>query len=144
MKHIYLLLLFSSVILSFSAQEEDESCLPPSKKVLKFIEVGSKALDAKTAVDNFNSAIELAPENAMVYYEYAMYAYDAGLVYYEKQPNPAMGDRSFQKAEESESQSFGRVLQVSTFRFLQVLCRPSYTRFLPLDLPRQRLALGFL
>ena len=100
MKHIYLLLLFSSVILSFSAQEEDESCLPPSKKVLKFIEVGSKALDAKTAVDNFNSAIELAPENAMVYYEYAMYAYDAGLVYYEKQPNPAMGDRSFQKAEE--------------------------------------------
>jgi outer membrane protein OmpA-like peptidoglycan-associated protein/tetratricopeptide (TPR) repeat protein len=100
MKHIYLLLLFSSVILSFSAQEEDESCLPPSKKALKFIEVGSKALDAKTAVDNFNSAIELAPENAMVYYEYAMYAYDAGLVYYEKQPNPAIGDRSFQKAEE--------------------------------------------
>lgn len=100
MKHIYLLFLFSSVVFTFSAQEEDESCLPPAKKVLKLIEAGSNAQDAKTAVDNFNAAIEAAPDNAMVYYEYAMYAYDAGLTYYEKQPNPSMGDKSFLKAEE--------------------------------------------
>ena len=55
---------------------------------------------AKTAVENYNAAIEAAPDNAMVYYEYAMYAYESGLTYYEKQPHPAMGDKSFLKAEE--------------------------------------------
>lgn len=100
MKHIYLLFLFSSFInLSFS-QEEDESCLPPNKKVLKLIETANKSTDAKSAVDNFNAAIAAAPDNAMAYYEYAMYAYFMGLDYYENQPNPAMGDRSFIKAEE--------------------------------------------
>lgn len=100
MKHFYLLFLaFSCSFLSFS-QEEDESCLPPSKKALKLIETASKSPDPKSAVDNFNAAIAEAPENAMVYYEYAMYAYFKGLDYYDQQPNPAMGDRSFVKAEE--------------------------------------------
>lgn len=100
MKHYYFLFLFSGFIFTSIAQEEDESCLPPSKKVLKYIETGSKAADAKTAVDNFNSAIAEAPDNAMVFYEYGMYAYKAGLKYYDQQPNPAMGDKSFQKAED--------------------------------------------
>lgn len=81
-------------------QEEDESCLPPSKKVLKLIDAANQAPDAKTAVDNFTAAIEAAPDNAMAFYEYAMYAYDAGMKYYETQPNPVMGDKSFQKSEE--------------------------------------------
>lgn len=100
MKHIYFLFLFSGLSLYSFSQEEDESCLPPTKKVLKLLESGTNAPDAKSAVDNFNAAIEAAPDNAMVYYEYAMYAYQAGLTYYEKQPNPAMGDKSFAKAEE--------------------------------------------
>jgi outer membrane protein OmpA-like peptidoglycan-associated protein/tetratricopeptide (TPR) repeat protein len=99
MKHLYFFLLIVSPF-AFFAQEEDESCLPPSKKVLKFIETASKAADAKTAVENYNAAIEASPDNAMVYYEYAMYAYESGLTYYEKQPHPAMGDKSFLKAEE--------------------------------------------
>jgi outer membrane protein OmpA-like peptidoglycan-associated protein/tetratricopeptide (TPR) repeat protein len=100
MKQYYFL--FLSVILSFFSfsQEEDESCLPPSKKTLKYLETASKSGDAKTAVDNFNAAIAEATDNAMVYYEYAMYAYESGLTYYDRQPNPAMGDRSFAKAEE--------------------------------------------
>ena len=96
----YLFFVFSGLFLYSSAQEEDESCLPPNKKVLKLIETASAASDAKTAVDNFNAAIEAVPDNAMVYYEYGMYAYFSGLDYYDKQPNPAMGDKSFQKAEE--------------------------------------------
>lgn len=100
MKHFYLLFLTISCSLFSFSQEEDESCLPPSKKVLKLLETANKSQDAKTTVDNFNAAIKEAPDNAMVYYEYAMYAYFKGLDYYDQQPNPAMGDRSFAKAEE--------------------------------------------
>lgn len=83
-----------------NAQVEDESCLPPSKKVLKIMELAETAPDAKTAVDNFNKAITEVADNAYVYFQYAMYAYNSGLKYYDQQPNPTMGDRSFAKAEE--------------------------------------------
>ena len=97
---LFTIALISSLTSSFFAQEEDESCLPPTKKVLKLIDAANQATDAKTAVDHFTAAIETAPDNAMAYYEYAMYAFDAGMKYYETQPNPALGDKSFQKSEE--------------------------------------------
>jgi len=100
MKHFYFLFLISGFTFISFAQEEDESCLPPSKKVLKLIDTGSKAPDAKTAAENFNAAVTEAPDNAMVYYEYGLYAYNAGLRNYDEQPNPAMGDRRFQTAED--------------------------------------------
>jgi outer membrane protein OmpA-like peptidoglycan-associated protein/tetratricopeptide (TPR) repeat protein len=98
MKQIYFLLL----ILPFltTAQIEDEACLPPNKKVLKLLETANKAQDIKTASENFTAAIQAAPDNAMVYYEYAMFAYATGLEYYKKQPSPALGDKSMQKAED--------------------------------------------
>lgn len=99
MKYFYLslFLVSNSLIL---AQSDDEACLPPNKKVLKLIETANNAPDAQTAVQNYSAAIEAAPDNAMAYYEYGMYAYDAALKYYEKSPNPAMGDKSFTKAKE--------------------------------------------
>ena len=94
---VFIVLVVSSI--SF-AQEEAEACIEPSKKVLKLIEAGRNATDAKTAVTNFKAAIELEENNAMAYYEYAMYAYEKGLEYYETYPNPAMGDKSFKTAED--------------------------------------------
>lgn len=98
MKQIYFLLL----ILPFltTAQIEDEACLPPNKKVLKLLETANKAQDIKTASENYTAALQAAPDNAMVYYEYAMFAYATGLEYYKKQPSPALGDKSMQKAED--------------------------------------------
>jgi outer membrane protein OmpA-like peptidoglycan-associated protein/tetratricopeptide (TPR) repeat protein len=98
MKQIYFLLL----ILPFltTAQTEDESCLPPNKKVLKLLETANKSQDIKTASENYAAALQAAPDNAMVYYEYAMFAYATGLEYYKKQPSPALGDKSMQKAED--------------------------------------------
>lgn len=98
MKQIYFLLL----ILPFltTAQIEDEACLPPNKKVLKLLETANKAQDIKTASENFTAAIQAAPDIAMVYYEYAMFAYATGLEYYKKQPSPTLGDKSMQKAED--------------------------------------------
>ncbi len=94
------LLIFSVSSFTLLAQEEDEACMEPSKKVMKYIINAVNAPDAKTAVDNFNAAIQADESNATAYYEYAMYAYDNGLKYYESQPNATLGDRSFQKAEE--------------------------------------------
>ena len=99
MKTLAFLAFYLGFIPTFFSQE-DESCLPPSKKVIKLIEAAVNASDAKTAAENFKAAIDAAPDNATAYYEYGMYAYEAGINYYDRSPNPAMGDRSFQKAEE--------------------------------------------
>ncbi|MEY3425282.1 MAG: hypothetical protein RL679_640, partial [Bacteroidota bacterium] len=100
MKYVYFLVILLSQSFNSFSQEEDEACLPPEKKVLKLLEVAKKSSDTKSAIANFSEAITLAPENAMVYYEYAMFAYTMGLKNYDEQPNPAMGDRNFVKAEE--------------------------------------------
>ncbi|TNE70603.1 MAG: hypothetical protein EP333_10230 [Bacteroidetes bacterium] len=102
MRNDYWLLLpiFSLFTFGAIAQEEDEACLEPSKKVMKYIVAAVNAGDARTAVDNFNAAIAADEGNATAYYEYAMYAYNNGLNYYKTQPNPTLGDRSFQKAED--------------------------------------------
>jgi outer membrane protein OmpA-like peptidoglycan-associated protein/tetratricopeptide (TPR) repeat protein len=92
-------LTFFSAHFSIS-QVEDEACLPPSKKILKILDAAHQAPDAKTAVDGFNEAIKENPDNAMVYYDYAMYAYNSGTKYIETLPNPALGEKSYKKAEE--------------------------------------------
>jgi outer membrane protein OmpA-like peptidoglycan-associated protein/tetratricopeptide (TPR) repeat protein len=95
----YISLLSLILGLSSFAQEESEPCQSPEKKVLKLINAGSEAPDARTAVAKFNEAIELNDENAMVYYEYAMYAYLQAEEEYSKSPNPALGDKMLLKAE---------------------------------------------
>lgn len=82
------------------AQEESEACMDPSKKAMKLIEAGKNAEDARTAVEKFNEAIKLDESNAVAYYEFGMYAYNKALEAYDRDPNPAAGDRLFKKAEE--------------------------------------------
>lgn len=84
-----------------NAQIEDESCLPPTnKKVLKMIETAKNATDPKAAVLSFSDAIAAAPDNATAYYEYGMYAYAQALKAYDRDPNPAVGDKGMAKAAE--------------------------------------------
>jgi len=99
--YFFTLVLTSFVISSqsFNAQEEDEACLPPNKKVLKKIDEAKSATDVLTTVTAFNDAIALNPDNATPYYEFAMYAYKTALEYFEKYPTPQMGNKSFEKAE---------------------------------------------
>ncbi len=75
---------------------------------MKLITAAVNAKDAPTAVSNFKAAIELDEENAMAYYEYGMYAYVKALEYYDRYPNPARGDKSFQKAKEMFLQTLDR------------------------------------
>lgn len=99
MKTLYIVALFIGVAFISNSQEEGEACLSPSKKTLKYIKAAVNAADARAAADNFNAAMELEDENATVYYEFAMYTYQKGLDFYERNPNPSLGDRSFIKAE---------------------------------------------
>jgi outer membrane protein OmpA-like peptidoglycan-associated protein/Tol biopolymer transport system component len=102
MRKKYLLIVGLSLLmhsLSFS-QKEDESCLPPNKKVLKVLTEAKEAKDVKTRIDAYMKAISEAPDNALPYYEYATYAYDTGVENYNKFPDPSRGDKSFLKAEE--------------------------------------------
>jgi len=93
------LLMMSLAIISF-AQEESEACVDPSKKVLKLITKAVRSKDSRTAIESFKVAIKLNEDNAKAYFEYGVYAYNTGLKHYDLQPSPAMGDRSFKKAEE--------------------------------------------
>ncbi|TNE53287.1 MAG: hypothetical protein EP338_12185 [Bacteroidetes bacterium] len=100
MGKIYLALLALGSVLCSFGQEEDESCLAPPKKVLKLIQAGQNAGTPQLAAEKFSEAMKEAPDNAMAYYEFGMYAYNQGLSFYERQiPNQAAGDRSFKKAE---------------------------------------------
>lgn len=107
-KFILNLILIGSFSVSF-AQEEDEACAPPNKKVLKLIEIARVSPDPQLAVTKFTEAMEAAPENAMAYYEYGMYAYNQGLKHYDKQTGAGntLGDKSFEKAESMFQQALG-------------------------------------
>jgi outer membrane protein OmpA-like peptidoglycan-associated protein/tetratricopeptide (TPR) repeat protein len=98
-KHYFILYISFLVVSSTIAQVEDESCLPPKKKVLKLIDE-AKSSDPREAALLFKEAIEDDEDNATAYYEFAMYAYNRGLEYYEKSPNPRVGDKSMERAEE--------------------------------------------
>lgn len=97
---LYTLSAFTFISLYSIAQEEDPSCLPPSKKAQKSITLGSASTDPQAAVVHFNKALAEAPDNAGVYFAYGKYAYETGLEYFKNEPNPAKGERSFKKAEE--------------------------------------------
>ena len=99
MKHLYLPLFSLFVATNLFSQVEDESCLPPDKKVLKLVQTGKAATTPQVAVENFGKAMEDAPENAMVRFEFATYYYHLGEKQYESNPNPAAGDKSFSLAE---------------------------------------------
>lgn len=100
MKHSFTLAIFSLSTLISLGQEEDASCLAPDKKVVKMIETAKNAPDAQTAVINFTKAIDAAPDNATAYFEFGVYAYNQGKKAYENNPNPAVGDKSWARAEE--------------------------------------------
>jgi len=102
MKNYYFyFILFYFIGISFSSisQVEDESCLPPKKKVQKLIDK-AKSSDPREATLLFKEAIEADEDNATAYYEFGIYAYNQGLEYYEKSPNPRVGDKSMERAEE--------------------------------------------
>jgi outer membrane protein OmpA-like peptidoglycan-associated protein/tetratricopeptide (TPR) repeat protein len=84
---------------SLFAQEEAEACMEPSKKVLKYLKSAQSAKSEREAVENFSKAIEEDEENAMAYYEFAMFAYNRAIEAYDRDPNPESGDRLFAKAE---------------------------------------------
>lgn len=99
-----LIFLIPSVLFS---QEEDEACLPPGKKTLKLIEKAQKSAPPEASA-LFREAMDNEPDNAMAYYQFAMYAYEQGLDIYEKDPDPKRGDSYMKVAEKLFLQTLDR------------------------------------
>jgi len=95
-KFLFFLLFIPVIVFT---QVEDEACLPPGKKVLKKLEEAKSQTDVLAVVTAYQKAIEINPDNATPYYEFALYAYNQGLKNFEKYPNPQAGNNSFVKAE---------------------------------------------
>ncbi len=93
------LFLFLAIPTFLSAQVEDEACLPPNKKVQKKLDEAKASTDVLAAFTAFNEAINLNPDNATPYWEFALFAYNQGLQNFEKYPTPQAGNNSFLKAE---------------------------------------------
>ncbi len=74
-------LLLAAFVLFLSApfvnaqDEEDPSCMPPDKKVIKILDK-AKTSSVQDAAKLFKDATDAAPENAMVYFEFAMYTFE--------------------------------------------------------------------
>lgn len=98
MKQSYLLFAF---LLTFynglTAQKEDESCLPPSKKVTKLLEKAKSSTPQESSV-LYKEAIENASDNATPYFEFALFAYSQGIEAYKNSPNPKQGDLNFKRS----------------------------------------------
>lgn len=99
MKQLYFLLISFLIINPVFSQEEDENCTEPGKKTMKILNVAVNSPDPRTAVDKFNTAMEMEEGKAMIYYEYAMYTYDNAMKMYERSSNPAAGNRGMVNAE---------------------------------------------
>lgn len=70
--------LFSAISLNsnlFAQDSEDPSCNPPDKKIIKTLEKAKNAAPADAA-KFFKEATDAAPDNAYVYFEFAMYSFE--------------------------------------------------------------------
>lgn len=88
-----------AVLSTVVAQEEDPSCLAPPKKAQKYLDAANNASDPQTASENYQKAVEAAPDNAACYFQFGKYFYDLGMKYFKTQPNPTLGERAFEKGE---------------------------------------------
>ena len=100
-KNLFVLLMF---VLSkqLVAQDPTISCGKPPKKAFKLIQKAKEATVGSEKVIAFNEAIGLAPDNAMAYYEFGVYAFEDADRLYAKGTDAGdlAGDKSMAKAEE--------------------------------------------
>lgn len=77
MKNVLLafVVLIVSVPFTFAQDEENASCQTPNKKVVKLLDK-AKTSSPQDAAKLFKEASDAAPENALVYFEFAMYTFN--------------------------------------------------------------------
>ena len=101
-KQFFLLFLFIFSVGALHAQEDEipAECDEPSKKVRKLLDKAKSSEDLQTASELYIEAIDESEDNATPYFEFAMFAYQEGLEAYRNNPNPMVGDRNFNRAEQ--------------------------------------------
>lgn len=95
-KKLYLILFIHCFASQASTQNlEDPSCLAPDKKVLKMLSAAKNA-SSQDAVKSFKDAMDSAPDNAQVYFDFAMYSFDQGNEW--RKSNPLAAEKQLIKA----------------------------------------------
>ncbi|MEX1001851.1 MAG: OmpA family protein [Crocinitomicaceae bacterium] len=97
----------------FSQDDEDESCLEPGKKVMKLITkvAENPKKERMERIKAYTDAIEMAPENAYIFYSFANYNYEKAL---ETQDNFEEGRTNFKQlsiAYEAAATGYKKVLE---------------------------------
>ena len=101
LKNTLLFLLFV-ISKQLVAQDPTISCGKPPKKAFKLIQKAKETTVGSEKVISFNEAIALAPDNAMAYYEFGVYAFEDADRLFAKGTDAGnlAGDKSMLKAEE--------------------------------------------
>lgn len=101
LKNTLLFLLFV-ISKQLVAQDPAISCGKPPKKAFKLIQKAKETTVGSEKVILFNEAIALAPDNAMAYYEFGVYAFEDADRFFAKGTDAGnlAGDKSMLKAEE--------------------------------------------
>ncbi len=124
LKNTLLLLIF---VLSkqLVAQDPTISCGKPPKKAFKLIQKAKEATVGSEKVISFNEAIAIAPDNAMAYYEFGVYAFEDADRLFGKGTDAGniAGDKSMLKAEEMflKALSFCPDYHANCFYYLGVI-----------------------
>ena len=100
-KYIFVISVFI-ISYSFFAQDSNVSCSKPPKKAYKLIQKAKESTVGSEKVIAFNEAIAIAPDNAMAYYEFGVYAFEDADRLFAKGTDAGniAGDKSMVKAEE--------------------------------------------
>src|SRR5690554_6708836 len=91
----FLLVGLGLLLINYSAaQDLDESCLPPSKKIGKLITAAKKSENIQDVRKNFDAAIKLDEDNATAYFEFGLFYYKYAMNLYRNEANPMQGDKA--------------------------------------------------
>lgn len=115
MKKILLLTLLYSVTQSFSflyAQEEDESCVEPDKKVMKLLKIAEDPKKGKMdRIKAYTDAVDMAPDNAYVHFSFATYNYENALSVQDLYENGRANYKQLSNAYEGAAKSYKNVIK---------------------------------
>lgn len=103
---------FSFVNLVSAQSLDDEACQEPDKKVLKLLKTGEDTKNDKpTRTKAYTDAVDLAPENAVVYYSYAQFHYEHAEYVHELFDNGRANYQQLTTAYEAAAKLYKRVVE---------------------------------
>ena len=108
-----IILLALTIFLSNYSQGQDEACEEPGKNVMKLLKTAqSEKKERMERIKAFTDAIDLAPENAYVHFQFAEYNWENALRVHDLFDNGRANYKQLYNAYESAAKSYKRVVEL--------------------------------